>query len=114
MARLVLLLLFIGCNTTTPESELASDAARIVEEMPQSPEKRMIKSTLNMCSKTITEQDKEIRQLRKAVNNLTEELADSKEKAGQVDFINKILWVVFAVFIGYLIVQFLPLIKKFI
>lgn len=114
MARLILLIIFIGCNTPTPESQLVDDASKIIDELPQSPEKKIIKSTLNMCSKTIIEQDKEIRELRKSVQNLSEELADTKQKAGQVDLINKVLWAAFAIFIAYLIIQFLPLIKKFI
>ena len=114
MARIILLIFILGCNTPPPESELVSDASRIVDELPTSPEKKIIKSTLNMCGKTIVEQDREIRELRKSVQNLSEELSDTKQKAGQVDFINKILWVAFAIFIGYLVMQFLPLLKKFI
>lgn len=114
MARLILLLLLIGCNTTTPESELVSDAATVVDEMPPSPEKRLIKSTLNMCSRTIADQDKEITRLQKAIDNLSEELAETKEKAGQVDLLNKILWVAISLFFAYIVIQFLPLLKKFI
>ena len=80
---------------------------------------KVIKNTLAFCEKTIAKNEKDlaasqktILKLQKEITELQEQLADTREKSGQVDFINKMLMVAAAAGIGYLLFQFLPVIKR--
>lgn len=136
--RFLVLLLLLNCgifHTPSPEEEIVKDASVLVENMlnPKDVDSlqnnpvafkvaaKSIKNTLAFCEKTIAKKEREaaadqktIKQLQKENKKLQEELADAREKSGQVDFINKILMVAAAIGLGWMLIQFLPIIKRLV
>jgi hypothetical protein len=133
----ILLLLLVGCGLfeeKSPEQDAVKDTIKLVDEMIVIPTAdgsksntinpsgvKVIKNTLAFCEKTIAknereiaEQEKKIIKLQKEIVELNEQLAKCSEKSGQVDLLNKIIMIGGLIGIGFLLFQFLPVIKRLI
>jgi peptidoglycan hydrolase CwlO-like protein len=130
----IILLLFVSlyCTKETPSPE-ENMVDSVINEMvnPQNidPNKPLetqgvsaatVKNTLNFCKDTIRSKNAEIKNYQEKIEDLEDEISDlkadlseTKEKSGQVDLLNKILVFVVLGFAAYLLLQFLPIIKKF-
>jgi hypothetical protein len=129
---LIFCMLVFGCAKDVPSAE-ENMVDSVIQEMvnpkdidPSKPLEAQgvstvaIKNTLNFCkdslkakNKTIAQRDEKIEDLEDEISDLKEELAEAKEKSGQVDLLNKILFFIVLGFIGYLVFQLLPVIRKF-